>query len=134
MRLLLGGMRASGADTASACLQEEQITKNILKSWDVQRSMHAEVKRVLEVAKRKKRSERVVRMVDAAARGHIEEVGGDGPGDKRRAFPHLRKPQEEHLVDAVTKGTKEVKRLMNYGKALLMTGLAASPGPYEEAG
>ncbi len=57
------------------CLQEEQITKNILKSWDVQRSMHAEVKRVLEVAKRKKRSERVVRMVDAAARGIIEEVG-----------------------------------------------------------
>lgn len=54
--------------------QEEQITKNILASWDVQRSPHGEVKRVLEVAKRKKRSERIVRLVDAAARGDTDEV------------------------------------------------------------
>ncbi|KAK9811376.1 hypothetical protein WJX72_002779 [[Myrmecia] bisecta] len=54
--------------------QEEQITKNILQGWDVQRSMHSEVKRVLEVAKKKKRNERVVRLVDAAARGDIDEV------------------------------------------------------------
>ena len=45
--------------------------------------MHAEVKRVLEVAKRKKRSERVVRMVDAAARGTVEEVGGGSMGGMR---------------------------------------------------
>lgn len=33
-----------------------------------------EVKRVLEMAKQKKRNERVVRLVDAAARGSLEEV------------------------------------------------------------
>lgn len=55
--------------------QEEQITRNILASWQVQRSMHSEVKKVLEMAKRKKRNERVVRLVDAAARGDITEVG-----------------------------------------------------------
>lgn len=54
--------------------QEEQITRNILASWQVQRSMHSEVKRVVEVAKRKKRNERVVRLVDAAARGDVAEV------------------------------------------------------------
>ena len=54
--------------------QEEQITRNILASWQVQRSMHSEVKKVLEVAKRKKRNERVVRLVDAAARGDVAEV------------------------------------------------------------
>ncbi|KAK9848396.1 hypothetical protein WJX84_008432 [Apatococcus fuscideae] len=54
--------------------QEEQITKNILQSWDLQHSMQPEVKRVLEMAKQKKRNERVVRLVDAAARGSIEEV------------------------------------------------------------
>ena len=36
--------------------------------------MHSEVKKVLEMAKRKKRNERVVRLVDAAARGDITEV------------------------------------------------------------
>ena len=36
--------------------------------------MHSEVKKVLEVAKRKKRNERVVRLVDAAARGDVAEV------------------------------------------------------------
>ena len=55
-------------------VQEEQITRNILASWQVQRSMHSEVKKVLEVAKRKKRNERVVRLVDAAARGDVAEV------------------------------------------------------------
>ena len=55
-------------------VQEEQITRNILASWQVQRSMHSEVKKVLEVAKRKKRNERVVRLVDAAARGDVSEV------------------------------------------------------------
>ena len=55
-------------------MQEEQITRNILASWQVQRSMHTEVKKVLEVAKRKKRNERVVRLVDAAARGDVAEV------------------------------------------------------------
>ena len=54
--------------------QEEQITRNILASWQVQGSMHSEVKKVLEVAKRKKRNERVVRLVDAAARGDVSEV------------------------------------------------------------
>ena len=54
--------------------QEEQITRNILASWQVQRSMHSEVKKVVEVAKRKKRNERVVRLVDAAARGDVAEV------------------------------------------------------------
>ena len=54
--------------------QEEQITRNILASWQVQHSMHSEVKKVLEMAKRKKRNERVVRLVDAAARGNITEV------------------------------------------------------------
>ncbi|KAL3159544.1 hypothetical protein ABBQ38_009960 [Trebouxia sp. C0009 RCD-2024] len=54
--------------------QEEQITRNILASWQVQRSMHSEVKKVLEVAKRKKRNERVVRLVDAAATGNVAEV------------------------------------------------------------
>lgn len=58
----------------SAAKQEEQITRNILTSWQVQRSMHSEVKKVLEMAKRKKRNERVVRLVDAAARGDIAEV------------------------------------------------------------
>lgn len=66
------------ADTANmmrdAGEQEEQITRNILASWQVQRSMHSEVKKVLEVAKRKKRNERVVRLVDAAARGDVAEV------------------------------------------------------------
>ena len=57
-------------------VQEEQITRNILASWQVQRSMHSEVKKVLEVAKRKKRNERVVRLVDAAARGDVSEVAG----------------------------------------------------------
>ncbi len=57
-----------------AGMQEEQITRNILASWQVQRSMHSEVKKVLEVAKRKKRNERVVRLVDAAARGDVAEV------------------------------------------------------------
>ena len=51
-----------------------QITRNILASWQVQHSMHSEVKKVLEMAKRKKRNERVVRLVDAAARGNITEV------------------------------------------------------------
>lgn len=55
-------------------VQEEQITRNILASWQVQRSMHSEVKKVLEVAKRKKRNERVVRLVDAAATGNVAEV------------------------------------------------------------
>ena len=55
-------------------VQEEQITRNILASWQVQRSMHSEVKKVLEVAKRKKRNERVVRLVDAAANGDVAEV------------------------------------------------------------
>lgn len=36
--------------------------------------MHSEVKKVLEVAKRKKRNERVVRLVDAAATGNVAEV------------------------------------------------------------
>ena len=63
------------ADTmGDAGEQEEQITRNILASWQVQRSMHSEVKKVLEVAKRKKRNERVVRLVDAAARGDVAEV------------------------------------------------------------
>ncbi|KAK9861698.1 hypothetical protein WJX84_004552 [Apatococcus fuscideae] len=54
--------------------QEEQITKNILQSWGLQHTMKVEVKRVLEMAKHKKRNERVVRLVDAAARGSLEEV------------------------------------------------------------
>jgi len=66
---------ANIADTTrDAGEQEEQITRNILASWQVQRSMHSEVKKVLEVAKRKKRNERVVRLVDAAARGDVAEV------------------------------------------------------------
>jgi len=60
-------------------VQEEQITRNILASWQVQRSMHSEVKKVLEVAKRKKRNERVVRLVDAAARGDVAEVSHIAP-------------------------------------------------------
>lgn len=60
-------------------VQEEQITRNILASWQVQRSMHSEVKKVLEVAKRKKRNERVVRLVDAAANGDVAEVSPPVP-------------------------------------------------------
>ena len=37
-------------------------------------TLQVEVKRVLEMAKHKKRNERVVRLVDAAARGSLEEV------------------------------------------------------------
>lgn len=72
-------------------VQEEQITRNILASWQVQRSMHSEVKKVLEVAKRKKRNERVVRLVDAAANGDVAEVSPPAP-------PHLISPSQEPRV------------------------------------
>ena len=61
--------------------------------------MQVEVKRVLEMAKQKKRNERVVRLVDAAARGSLDEVGPPFLMDKTyqsalRAFLWI-----DHLCD-----------------------------------
>ena len=81
-------------------VQEEQITRNILASWQVQRSMHSEVKKVLEVAKRKKRNERVVRLVDAAATGDVAEVSppwSSPPPPAGKPLHPLCEPPSQHL-------------------------------------